>query len=278
MVGGEGFIHGIDCPDNWQFPNWLDWRSIKDAITDGHSLLVYRLTDKGRIDPKNFGDCGVIYFGEDGQPQDYLRHSTYDTAIRLMRDDSQIHIDIHQWPFGTLTDANFEIKYDPPIPSEHGVGAHAIASADYNFGKLGSVAFGKCFDNTTSSIRSPLVVVSSSKGVFSFNPYLEEGYQFVETDTPNQTQILHDGKPEFVCNLDIKGYRQRLMTTDALMFGQTHIDTGKVKILVAPMRLDMKRIVQAAYVPLPTQAQVDGGYNPSWKNIDQASNIHLVYK
>ncbi|KKP29923.1 MAG: hypothetical protein UR15_C0008G0001 [Parcubacteria group bacterium GW2011_GWA2_31_28] len=271
MVKGEDFIHGIDCPENWMFPNWLDWKRIKNPITDGKTFVAYSLPDQ--LEERSYlGEYGEVFFGEDGQPRDFRRHSLWDTTIRVMK-GMQVGVRIHEWPVRPLTAASLEIKFDPEIPAENAVDAFAIASADYSSGRLESASFGKCFANG-SDIRSPSILVGSFNGRFSFNPYMEEGYQYIETG-PNQIQIQHDGNPEFDCSFQIRKIRQGFRQAQFFILRQVHLETGHKKTLVAPLQLNMKGVIGAAYAPLPKQSQISQGYEPVWKDIDRIINMQL---
>lgn len=273
MAKGEGFIHGIDCPDHWRFPDWLPWQHIKNAVTDGQSVLAYQLSSE----QVGQGNEGVVYFDSQGQPADYLRHSMWDSSIRLMRENSQYRVNIHRWPSRSLAGSELIVTIDPFVLSEDDYAAFAIVAADYSSGALNNISLGKCFDNSNSSIRSPMLMVGAFRGRFSFSSKLEEGYQLVESAS-NRAQILHDEKPEFECGFDIKSVHYGFIPTQVMICCQTHLDTGRTKIAAVPMRLDMNRIMKEIFVPFPNQAQINAGYNPSWRQIDRAINIQLTYK
>lgn len=126
-------------------------------------------------------------------------------------------------------------------------------------------------------IKSRIFSIKKVNGQLEFDPELEleeespTGLQFQPQNIPNSAIYLDEnGKETF--RIDWK-----INDEGSLIVSQTHVPTGIIKTLSAPLRIDTKKVADAVFARSPYPRDDKGRIVVPWRNIDRIVGASISY-
>lgn len=169
--------------------------------------------------------------------------------------------------------------------------AFELADVNYTSGRLSSVCLGRHFISIAGEenyLSSPVLIIgqysqeSLRNGNWQIN--LSEGLPvnnpFVVSDiTERQVVFNQDRRPIFKVEWGIQksGLEGERGNVDLLSVSQIHIPTGIIKILRAPLGLDVEKVSEAIFSRPPYPKDERGRLIIPWRNIDRIVGGMLSY-
>jgi len=279
----QELLHGcIEIPKHWDFPQ----RNVSGLeviqIDTRQSFLAYRLPDDPTsvTRPNYKGEYGDIFFDQEGSRLDRRLHKSFDTDIELAR---EIHVScwVHERD-KLIQPRNSDVtlvfsgyRTDPPLS--------LLGLADYKNTHLASVGLGNRFldiENKENYSIGPWLTfedysqesfLSSANWELDFPGELPDSKFFVlHDDAGTQAGIFnHDGKQIFRLEWGIEG--------SFFSVSQSHVLTGIVKTLRAPLEINADRVSEAIFSKPRYSKDEKGRLIVPWTNIDQIVGARLSY-
>lgn len=181
----------------------------------------------------------------------------------------------------------------PPTFFELGIGDdfsnyrdNQLGEANYAGSKLLSVVLGRSFsiEGAENYLRSPLMIIGQSSRnkdweVKNFSRLLNDDFFMPDkTITGRQAVISNErGESIFRVECEMQKFGQEGGNADLLSVFQTHIPTGIIKTLKAPLALNAQRVSRAVFSTPPYPKEEMGRLVVPWRNIHRLVGASLSY-
>lgn len=193
---------------------------------------------------------------------------------------------MHEWADNNIDLHTVFLKSETASPP-----AFELTDANYRSGRLSSVCLGSYFIGIAGDenyLRSPMFIIGqfSQESLRSGNWELNfsEGWPvnnpFAVSDITERQVVFNQGKePIFRVEWGIEkfGLERERGNVDLLSVSQTHIPTGIVKTLRAPLELDVEDVSGAVFSRPPYPKDERGRLAIPWGNIDRIVGASLSY-
>ena len=275
-------------PENWNFLGRNDPGLKIRQIDLDKSFLAFNLPDNpiSRTLPHYKGEYRDYFFDQEGRRLDERVHGAFDTHINVVR-DIKVSYSAHEWagPNHINLDIVF-LKSETASPP-----AFELAGANYTSGRLSSVSLGSCFTSIAGEenyLRSPMFIIGqysreslrSGNWEINFSEALPANNSFAVSDIIDRQVVFNqDKEPIFRVEWGIQksGLEGEKDNVDLLSVSQTHIPTGIIKTLKAPLDLDVEKVSEAIFSRPPYPKDQRGRLVVPWRNIDRIVGASLSY-
>lgn len=275
--GRTGFEEVNKVPKHWKFP--------------GKYSLLYPIRVVDRIDLKNRflvvkgKDVKFDYFfSEQGQLL-YGRMEMANLVLLTFGGDTNRYFSFHNFkgqgefgrPVNRISFSLPRMLMGEPMESEDSLG-----DVTYINGKIRSISLGDTFDQDKEAVKiaSPtinIVLDEDKKGLakedwrYGDLSYKDrQNFTYVETEDKRNEVKLAKGK-------DLVYRIQWEVEGDSMVVKQTHIPTGVVKVIKAPIRIDIEKIKEPALAKTYYKKGKSRELIMPWKNIDRIIGVNLTY-
>lgn len=272
---------GLKIPANWKFPEREEC-GIKVVQIDINEkfLAVQR--------PKNIQDSNIThplygseecFFNKDGEEVTFRSHMKRETYIGFRQGELPI---TYTLPIGSPERYSSSLH----VGFNSGEAGGGLVGASYDRGMLRFASLDQFFttkDLNGITIKSPRLIFGSyqiatpdEKRTFDLNKELSGNDFIVEIQGKNEAAISSDQhKKLFTVAWGMQESEREKIPI--LVVSQTHIPSGIVKTLRAPLKVDYDKVVGAALSKAPYPKDERGRLIVPWANIDRIVGASLSY-
>lgn len=278
----------IEIPQHWNFLGRNNPCLKIRQIDIDKSFLGFDLPDNPiSVTLASYkGEYGDIFFDEEGRELDKRVHGAFDTHINLVR-DIKVSYSVHEWASPSHADLDIIfLKSETAGPS-----AFELGGVNYDSSHLGAVHLGSQFigmQGEENDLRSPLLIIGQYSQVslrsgnweINFSEGLPVNNSFAMSHiTERQVVFNQDREPIFKVEWGIQksGLEEEKDRAYLLSVSQTHIPTGIIKTLKAPLGLDIEKVLEAVFSRPPYRKDDRGRLVIPWRNIDRIVGAGLSY-